>query len=121
MLVPIQNQQTPITTQLSAYGTLQQAIETLQTAGERAGQPSRPTTSRPRPSSGEAMRLPSPPPPAPRLPRTRSRPTNWPPRSSWKSGAIANRTQVTLGHQAAASTVTLADGTGAGPTLPAAL
>ncbi|OZI18445.1 hypothetical protein CAL26_12005 [Bordetella genomosp. 9] len=38
-LVPIQNQQTLVTTQLSAYGTLQQAIETLQTAAGTLADP----------------------------------------------------------------------------------
>ncbi|CAM3537681.1 Flagellar hook-associated protein 2 [Bordetella sputigena] len=38
-LVPIQNQQTLVTTQLSAYGTLQQAIETLQTASNALADP----------------------------------------------------------------------------------
>ncbi|OZI60333.1 flagellar filament capping protein FliD [Bordetella genomosp. 11] len=38
-LVPIQNQQTLVTTQLSAYGTLQQAIETLQTAANALADP----------------------------------------------------------------------------------
>lgn len=38
-LVPIKNQQTLITTQLSAYGTLQQGIETLQTAANALSDP----------------------------------------------------------------------------------
>lgn len=38
-LVPIKNQQTLITTQLSAYGTLQQAVETLQTAANALADP----------------------------------------------------------------------------------
>ncbi|AOB31064.1 hypothetical protein AKI39_10700 [Bordetella sp. H567] len=38
-LVPIQNQQTLVTTQLSAYGTLQQAVETLQTAASALADP----------------------------------------------------------------------------------